>query len=64
MCFWSDDLVIAKSGPRWEIQWEVKKEWIKELESGSEDLAMVKEHELVVVLATWKFVSLNREGES
>ena len=25
---------------------------------------MVKEHELVVVLATWKFVSLNREGES
>lgn len=57
-------MVIAKSGPRWEIQWEVKKEWIKELESGSEDLAMVKEHELVVVLATWKFVSLNREGES
>lgn len=64
MCFRSDDLLVDKSGPRWEIQWEVKEEWIKELDSGSEDLAMVKQHEPVIVLAIWKFVSLNTEGEN
>lgn len=41
----------------------MKKEWIKELGSGSEDLAMVKKHELGVGLVIWKHVSLNTEGK-